>query len=101
GYSTKDKLLQAETISISSNWQKNEQLRQSGQARAELYSLELPTLTINELDLLQALKSAQLAVGSIVLQNPALDVRMAAGVQQKVIPSEQQNGLEPVWAVLD
>lgn len=100
-FSTRDKTLHAANISIRSDWQKNEQLPQSGHAQAELYSLELPALSIKGVDMLQAMESSQLSVESITLQNPTLGLQMASGVQKEAVSPGHQNTLAPVWTVLD
>jgi hypothetical protein len=72
--STRDKYLQADSVRLIGDWDKNEQLKAIGKAAFVVYNLDLPFLRISNFDPIAAYQSPKLDIGRIYLQNPSINM---------------------------
>ncbi|MEJ8802762.1 hypothetical protein [Pontibacter sp. H249] len=73
--STQDKSLQVGALHLTGDWNKNDKLKRLNKARRTFYNISLPHLQFNDMDLLQALRTSRLAIGTITAEQPVIDVR--------------------------
>ncbi|WP_276499855.1 hypothetical protein [Pontibacter litorisediminis] len=73
--STRDRTLQAEALHLTGDWSKNDSLKKQNKAKRAMYDVSLPRLLLRDLDLLQALQTSRLAVGSITAEHPVIAIR--------------------------
>lgn len=88
--STRDKTLQANALHLTGDWGKNDSLKSLNKAKRTFYNLVLPRLRFCDLDLLRALRTSRLAIGSIAAAHPVIDVRTDPLVQMPDGPDLQQ-----------
>ncbi|WP_299708418.1 hypothetical protein [uncultured Pontibacter sp.] len=91
--STRDKLLEAKALHLSGDWDKNDALKSQNLAKHTLYDVRLPQLRFEEMDLLEAIRSSRLTIGSIAAEQPVIDVR----TDQRVPKSDEGPDLQELY----
>lgn len=79
--STRDKYLQVDSLRMIGDWDKNDQLKQTGKAAFVVYNLDLPLLRVSNFDPIEAYKSQRLDIGRIYLQAPSINMLNEENVQ--------------------
>ncbi len=90
--SSKKKSLELNSILVNGDWDKNRELKQTGQAAAVLYSLDLSKITFREIDFMQAIKDQKLLISSVVLVSPGLSMRADPSIST-LLPDNQDRGI--------
>ena len=80
--STIDRFLQADSVQIIGDWGKNDSLKQSGHAHYTIYNLSALSVRFNDMDLIEALKTQKLEIGSIVVREPYVDLLWDKNVEK-------------------
>ncbi|WP_114779006.1 hypothetical protein [Botryobacter ruber] len=72
--STTGNYLQATNVRMEGDWNKNDSLKRVGKAQRTFYDISIPQLRFRNLELLKALQTSRLSIGSVVVANPAVGV---------------------------
>ncbi|MBD1395960.1 hypothetical protein H9Q13_02185 [Pontibacter sp. JH31] len=91
--STRDKSLEAKALHLSGDWDKNDALKSQNLAKHTHYDIQLPQLRFQEMELLEAIRSSRLTIGSIAAEQPVIDVR----TDQRVPKSEEGPDLQALY----
>ncbi|MER2999250.1 hypothetical protein [Pontibacter populi] len=91
--STLDKSLEAKALHLSGDWDRNDALKSQNMAKHTLYDIRLPQLRFQEMDLLEAIRSSRLTIGSIAAEQPVIDVR----IDQRVPKSDPGPDLQALY----
>jgi hypothetical protein len=91
--STRDNLLEAKALHLSGDWNKNDQLKSQSLAKHTLYDVQLPQLRFEEMDLMEAIRTSKLAIGSIAFEQPLIDVR----TDQRVPKSDEGPDMQELY----
>ncbi|WP_299985684.1 hypothetical protein [uncultured Pontibacter sp.] len=91
--STRDKLLEAKALHLAGDWNKNDRLKSQDLAKHTLYDVRLPQLRFEEMDLLEAIQTSRLTIGSIRVEQPLIDVR----TDQRVPKSDEGPDLQELY----
>ncbi|MFD2513237.1 hypothetical protein ACFSRY_05120 [Pontibacter locisalis] len=73
--STWDKTLHVVGLHLNGDWNKNDKLKSLNKAKRTFYNISLPHLQFRDMDLLRALRTSRLTIGTITAAQPVIDVR--------------------------
>lgn len=90
-WSTRGNYVRADSLRILGDWNKNDRLKQIDKALHTVYNLDVPRLRLRNVDLIQAFQTSRLAIGSIEVEHPVLDVLLDQNVAAADSKAEVQN----------